>query len=198
MKNKKSRVVILTGPIASGKSIVRDLFNQLDVPSIDADKIVHLAYSDQTSGMYQAVVQKYGLDILDDNLHISRSKLKDLMCSGKDLKELQQLTSPHILEELLKWTSEQNNKYVLWEVPLYSREWYPDAHVVVVYVHEQRQQDFFKTRDSGNLKVLDIIKQNQKSTQQYIDLADDVINNDSTRDNLHKQVVRIHNKLMEL
>ena len=196
MKTYTPKIVILTGPIASGKSTVRELFNSLNVPNIDADKIVHAAYTNKESTIYKNVVLNFGFDILDENSNISRTKLKSKINTDDDLKLLESLVSPSVLDEFRTWTSIQNTPYILWEVPLYTKAWFNACFVVVVHVSQKRQYTLFEQRGNSTKDTFDLIKQSQRSTEQYLEMADAIIDNNGDLQSLREQVINLHNLLL--
>ena len=67
-------VIGLTGNIATGKSIVLRMLQELGATVIDADKLVHALMRHGTP-VYQAIVNEFGSHILDESNQISRTKL---------------------------------------------------------------------------------------------------------------------------
>ena len=59
-------VIGLTGNIATGKSLVLRMLQELGATVIDADKLVHQLMK-QGSPVYQAIVEEFGKFVLDEN-----------------------------------------------------------------------------------------------------------------------------------
>jgi len=72
------RRVALTGGIATGKSHVRQQFEKLGVPTIDADVLARDAVAPGTAGL-AAVVERFGPDILAPNGTLDRRKLASIV-----------------------------------------------------------------------------------------------------------------------
>ena len=68
------RRIALTGGIATGKSYVRSRFEDLGVPTVDADVLARNAVARGTSGL-SAVVDRFGRDVLDPHGALNRKKL---------------------------------------------------------------------------------------------------------------------------
>lgn len=87
-------VIGLTGNIATGKSIVRQMLEHLGAYTIDADILAHLAIRKGAPG-YQPVVDTFGKFILDKSGEIDRARLGCLVFRNPDaLKELEKIIHP--------------------------------------------------------------------------------------------------------
>ena len=83
-------VIGLTGGIATGKTLVSETLRNLGATIINADLVGHEAYLPHTE-TWQAVVDAFGTDILDDEGQIVRPKLGAIVFS--DPSKLEQLNS---------------------------------------------------------------------------------------------------------
>jgi len=95
-------VIGLTGNIATGKSLVMRMLQELGATTIDADKLVHQLMR-KGGAVYQVIVQEFGKFILDENGEISRAKLGKIVFSDPEaLTRLEALTHPSVRQEILK------------------------------------------------------------------------------------------------
>ncbi len=95
-------VIGLTGNIATGKSLVLRMLQELGATTIDADKLVHQLMR-QGGSVYQAIVEEFGKFILDDNGQINRARLGKIVFSNPDgMAQLEALTHPGVIEEVKK------------------------------------------------------------------------------------------------
>ena len=95
-------VIGLTGNIATGKSLVLRMLQELGATTIDADKLAHQLMR-QGGSVYQAIVEEFGKFILDDNGQISRTRLGKIVFSNPDgMAQLEALTHPGVIEEVKK------------------------------------------------------------------------------------------------
>ena len=83
-------VIGLTGGIATGKTLVSETLRDLGATIINADLVGHEAYLPHTE-TWQAVVDAFGTDILDEEDQIVRPKLGAIVFS--DPSKLEQLNS---------------------------------------------------------------------------------------------------------
>jgi len=83
-----TRIIGITGNIATGKSVVRNMLANLGVLGMDADVIAHrVIYPD--GGAYQPVITAFGEDILNADGTVSRPRLGQIVF--QDPHKLQQL-----------------------------------------------------------------------------------------------------------
>ncbi|HVT43975.1 MAG TPA: dephospho-CoA kinase [Thermoanaerobaculia bacterium] len=90
----------LTGGLASGKSTVADTLAGLGCFVVDADEVVSDLYRRGASG-YEALVRKYGKEILDQQGEIDRERLS-LLALADDIhaSELNRLIHPLVAEKI--------------------------------------------------------------------------------------------------
>lgn len=96
-----SRLIIgLTGNIATGKSVVRQMLSNFGALGIDADVIAHRALYTQGS-VYNDVVAAFGQAILQPDGQISRSYLAKVVFNNpEELRRLEQLVHPAVTREI--------------------------------------------------------------------------------------------------
>lgn len=95
-------VIGLTGNIATGKSLVMRMLQELGATPIDADKLVHQLMR-RGEAVYTAIVEEFGKFILDDDGEISRVKLGKIVFSDPTaLARLEALTHPGVIDEVMR------------------------------------------------------------------------------------------------
>lgn len=93
-------VIGLTGNIATGKSLVLRMLQELGATPIDADKLVHQLMR-QGGPAYQAIVEEFGKFVLDEKGEISRARLGNIVFNDPDgLAKLEALTHPSVVQEI--------------------------------------------------------------------------------------------------
>ena len=105
----------LTGNIATGKSIVMRMLQELGATPIDADKLVHQLM--QKGGpVYQAIVEEFGKYVLDEKGQISRPRLGKIVFSQPNaLARLEALTHPSVIKEVKRLVAEVKSPVVVIE-----------------------------------------------------------------------------------
>lgn len=111
MSNQPGKFVIgLTGNIATGKSVVRRMFEHLGAYTIDADALTHRTYAKGAPG-YQQVIDKFGKWLVNKDGEIDRSKLGSLVFNDKDaMLQLEAIVHPFVrqaVEILMKRAHQQ-------------------------------------------------------------------------------------------
>jgi dephospho-CoA kinase len=102
----------LTGAIASGKSVVGEMFVALGAHLVQADRIAH-SLMQPGEAVYNEVVHHFGRDILNPDGSVNRSKLAELAfganpASGKParVEELNRIVHPAVLRSQEEWMDE--------------------------------------------------------------------------------------------
>ena len=89
-------VIGLTGNIATGKSVVRRMFEHLGAYTIDADALTHRTYARGAPG-YQAVIEKFGKWLVNKDGEIDRSKLGNLVFNDSEaMSQLEAIVHPFV------------------------------------------------------------------------------------------------------
>ncbi len=94
-------VIGLTGNIATGKSLVLRMLQELGAAAIDADKLAHEA---MTPGgpAYQAIVEEFGKFVLDGHGQINRDRLGRIAFAVPEaMARLEAITHPAVRQEIL-------------------------------------------------------------------------------------------------
>jgi dephospho-CoA kinase len=101
----------LTGGIASGKSVVGEMFSALGAHVIQADAIAHQLMQ-PGQPVYEEVVRRFGQAILHPDGAINRPKLAELAfgtsveTGGSRIKELNQIVHPAVIKRQEEWMDE--------------------------------------------------------------------------------------------
>ena len=95
-------VIGLTGNIATGKSLVVRMLQELGATVVDADKLVHQLMR-QGGPVHQAIVDEFGKFVLDGDGQINRGRLGKIVFSMPEgLTRLEEITHPAVRREVLQ------------------------------------------------------------------------------------------------
>lgn len=95
-------VIGLTGNIATGKSLVLRMLQELGATAIDADKLVHELMMPGTS-VYQAIIEEFGKFVVTDSGQIHRRRLGRIAFAIPEaLAKLESITHPGVRQEILR------------------------------------------------------------------------------------------------
>ena len=191
-------IVGLTGGIGSGKSVVGNFFTELGIDVIDADH-VSKNILDENKSAKKLFVEHFGDKFIDKNNNINRALLRDEIFKDENKKEaLESIIHPLVREEIFNFIKNSQSIYKIVMVPLIyetnSQDFYDK--ILVVECSEENQINRASKRDNKtNDDIMNIIK-NQATSEQRKSIADEVINNDSSLNELKNQVIKIHQKFL--
>src|SRR5690625_298609 len=101
-------IIGLTGSIATGKSTVSSLIENLNVPIIDADKIAREVVKPGRKA-YHNIIKEFGPNILQNDQMLNRQKLGEIIFQNQKKRELlNKIVHPDVREEMQK----QRDHYV--------------------------------------------------------------------------------------
>lgn len=193
-------VVGVSGGIGSGKTTVTDMFKGLGIDVIDADVIAREVV-EPGSPAVQKIVDKFGGDIIEQNGHLNRTKLREIIFSQPELKIwLNALLHPLIREQMAVQTQQAKSPYCILSVPLLVENNLNNSvdRVLIVDVSEQTQLDRTLKRDQVDQQQIQAIMNSQASRAQRLAVADDVIDNNGEQKELIEQVHKLHANYLEI
>ena len=120
------RVLLVTGGIGSGKSVIVRLFNTLGVPSYDCDASAKLLY-DRDPQLLADVVALSGSGVLSPDGRLDRAALAGRIFADPALRAaVEERVHPAVIRDFLRWKAERTadvvviESAILLEKPLYS------------------------------------------------------------------------------
>ena len=191
-------IIGLTGGIGSGKSIVGKYFNELGIDIIDADDIAKNILDDNTKAK-QLFLECFGDEFLDQDNKINRDLLRTKIFIDIEKKnKLESIIHPIVLEEITEFISKSDSIYSIIIVPLIfetnSQDFYDK--IIVIDCDEDLQIERASQRDDKSEQDIINIMKNQASREERNSIADDIILNDSTLENLKGNILKLHRKLL--
>ena len=190
----------LTGGIGSGKSTVKDCFDQLGVPTIDADEISH-RITTPGQAAFNEVVALFGKECLDEAGNLNRQRLRELIFSVPALKKkLEAIIHPRVRDDIRTFTDRVDYPYCVICIPLLLETGGQSAmdRVLVVDAPENVQVERVARRDNAKEDQTRSIIMAQISRSERLRCAHDIIVNDGSINELKIQVGKLHNKYIEL
>lgn len=185
------RIIGLTGGIGSGKSIVSDyLATKYDVPILDADDYAKEAVSTD-SPILEKIKQRYGNQILHSDGTLNRSRLGEIIFNQPTEKKwLEQQIHPDVRQKIETALSQLEASCVVVVIPLLFEAKMTDlvTETWVVYCSPQQQLERVMKRDQLSEKDARSRIDSQLSLEEKVALADVVIDNSGTVNELYQQV----------
>ena len=193
MKQQAPKVVGLTGGLGSGKSTARSVWEELGVPSADADTVAREIHQDSNHPAMAELALAFPFAITPDG-RLSRGTLRTLFATDPDANTLlKSILAPHVLAHLQRWTAEQDAPYVVWESALLIEEKIKVDQLVVVDASVQQQRARVQSRNPDwTLAHIDGVLSMQLGREARLTRANDTIHNDGDLAALRAQVLALH------
>ena len=191
-------IIGLTGGIGSGKSVVGNFFTELGIDVIDAD-LISRNILDTNKKARKLFVKSFGNEFIDKKGNVNREQLRTTIFDDKEKKmSLESIIHPLVREEIINFTKQSKSIYKIVMVPLIyetqSSNFY--EKIIVIDCDEQEQIERASKRDGKSKEnILSIIK-TQASRNERNSIADFIILNDSSIEDLRLKVIQVHQKLL--
>jgi len=190
------RVIGLTGGIGCGKSLAAQYFAELGALVIDADQLARAAIERGSDG-FDEVVALFGDSILKDG-NIDRRTLGDLIFRDPAAKkQLENIIHPFVRREFeAAVASLKGDQVLVYEIPLLVETNAHERFDVVITVESEMENRIARLRGRGmHISEIEGRVAAQATREQRIEVADFLIKNDGSEDELLRQVENIWDSL---
>jgi len=190
------RVIALTGGIGCGKSHAAQYFAELGALVIDADQLARAAIERGSDG-FDEVVALFGDSVLKDG-NIDRRALGELIFKDPTAKaKLENIIHPFVRREFEEAVASLKGDQVLvYEIPLLVETKAHERFDVVITVESEMENRIARLRGRGmHISEIEGRIAAQASREQRIEVADFLIENDGSEDDLLRQVENIWDSL---
>lgn len=191
----------VTGGIGSGKSTVCRFFEELGIPVYDADSRAKYLMQHEHY-LIDQIKRKFGEDIYDDG-KLNRKLLAERVFNDRPkLELLNSLVHPAVFRDNERWNEAQkakNQPYIIKEAALLieSGSYKGLDKLIVVTAPLNVRVTRITGRDNSSAEEVMARVQNQLPEEEKLKLANYVIHNEDGMEGLKKQVLEIHQKLIE-
>ncbi|WP_026676551.1 dephospho-CoA kinase [Fictibacillus gelatini] len=187
-------IIGLTGGIASGKSTVSNIFKSYGIPVVDADVIARQVVE---KGMpaYNEIVASFGKEILDENGDIHRKKLGSIVFHDDEKRMLlNSIVHPAVRQEMRRQADQflaEGYETVVLDIPLLfeSKLTHMVDVTLLIYVDEEVQYERLMARDQMTFEEAKARITSQIPLKEKRQLADAVIENNGTLEQLKEKVI---------
>jgi len=190
------RVIALTGGIGCGKSLAAEYFADLGAIVIDADQLARAAIERGSAGFDQ-VVSIFGDSILK-NGDIDRRALGELVFKEPSLKvKLENVIHPWVRQEFEEAVASlKADETLVYEIPLLFETGGQDRFDIVVTVESSMENRVSRLRARGlHISEIEARIAAQATREQRESVADFLIENDGSEDELLREVENIWDEL---
>jgi dephospho-CoA kinase len=195
IRGKDNRLLLgVTGGIASGKTVVANMLEEMGAPIIDFDMISRQVVEPGKQA-WKEIIDYFGKQILFEDDTLDRKKLSDIVFNDMvKRKKLESFIHPQIGVEFTKQVNEISasdpNAIIQVVVPLLIElnMGYIFHKLLLIYVPEETQIERLTLRDGISKENAANIISSQLPIDEKVGYADFVINNDKSLDETRKQV----------
>ena len=196
--NNRPFRVALTGGIASGKSVVANMFADLGVPVIDTDVIAREVVQFGEPALDE-IRKRFGDEVMDAQGNLDRAAMRKLVFANKESRlDLEAILHPRIGAETRRQAVAAGGDYQIIVVPLLTDSallTFVDR-VLIIDCDENTQIERLLTRDAETVGQARRILAAQASREARLAIADDVISNDRSLKTTRRQVLNLHKRYL--
>lgn len=191
-----TRIIGLTGGIASGKSTVSNLLRQAGMPIVDADQITRQVQRPGSTAL-DKLAAAFGNQIIQPDGNLDRAQLgKRVFADAAARQELNQIMQPLIRDAIwqaVDTLKKQNIPNVILDLPLlYEQHYDEDCDlVVVVTVSSDTELHRLMARNHYSAAEARARIAAQMPLSEKVARADVVIDNDASLEQTRRQVAQL-------
>ena len=194
----------VTGGIATGKTTVANMLEDLGAPIIDFDVLARRVVAPEKPA-WKDIVAYFGQEILLEDRTVDRKKLSGIVFKNAEKrKKLEDFVHPRTgdeyVEEVSRITATDSNAIIQAVIPLLFEANMQDMYekILLVYAPRETQIERLVLRDKISEEEAARILDAQLPIDEKVGFADFVINNDKGLDETRKQVEDLWKKLKKI
>ena len=195
LRGKDNRLLLgVTGGIATGKTVVSEMLEEMGAPIIDFDIIARQVVEPGKPALEEIVVY-FGEQVLQEDGNLDRKKISDIVFRDiEKRKKLEGFTHPRISEEFIRQVNEITNSdpdaIIQVAVPLLIELnlQYRFHKILVVYAPREMQIERLMKRDGITREAAANMLKAQLPIDKKVEYADFVIHNEGSLEETRKQV----------
>lgn len=193
-------VVGLTGGIGSGKTAASDYLASKGITVVDADLASRVIVSPGQAAL-AAIETRFGNGVIAADGTLDRRALRDIVFADDAARrDLEAITHPAIGAEIMRQLQSSTSPYTVLVSPLLleTSQHQLTNRVLLVDVPETVQVQRTQARDEVPASQVEAIIAAQMSRAEKQQKADDIVVNDGTLEDLHRQLDQLHTHYLEM
>ena len=193
-------IIGLTGGIGSGKSAAANFFQNEGVTVIDADDLAREAIEINTPG-YKSIVDYFGSRIIGANGLIDRASLrKEVFDDDEKKKVLESIIHPLVRDLMAERITMAQSSYSIVMVPLIfeTNSMSNYNRILVIDCDPSLQLERATARDNNSKDQIQKIIDTQCSREERLSIANDVIPNNDSLNDLKTRSLIMHKFYLDL
>lgn len=200
-QNSESIILGVTGGIGSGKSTVSSILKELGAVVIDADVISREVVEPGKMALVE-LTQEFGKDILDDWGQLNRKELAARVFNDVNkLRILNSIVHKYVIQKIQQNVEEQllkQTKIIVIDAPIPIKNGFLDLCDEVWTVFAQMEIRVERIMNRNGMTYEEAVSRikSQVSDEEYLSIANKVINNDDDVTTLRQEVESQFKKLL--
>jgi dephospho-CoA kinase len=205
LRGNDNRLLLgVTGSIATGKTTVAAMLEELGARTIDFD-ILSRVVVEPGKPAWNDIVAYFGEQVLNEDKTLDRDKLREIVFKNlEEKKKLEGFLHPRIGEEFIrlveKYAGEDPDAIIQAVVPLLIEvNMHPLFHnILMVYASEEEQKRRLMARDNCTEEMAMNMIRSQLSVDEKKGYCDLIVDNSGTQENTRKQVKKLWKTLKKI
>ncbi|MBO67170.1 MAG: dephospho-CoA kinase [Acidiferrobacteraceae bacterium] len=192
--------IALTGGIGSGKSSATKYFRNLGITVLDADEFSHELTSKGTSTV-QLLAKTFGDQVLALDGSLNRTVMRKLAFQNHSNRaKLESILHPKIRKKMKAAAKSVNSRYCVHAIPLLieTNQTKDFDRVLVIETPLSLRKERIAKRSNIQQSQIDQIIETQASDNERRSIADDLVVNDGTIEELYQKIDVLHHKYLML
>ena len=197
----RMKVIGITGGIGSGKSSAVQIVKELGAKVIDADLLSKELFLKESSGL-QEIVNNFGQEVINDAFELDREKLGDIVFNNTvKLKQLEQITHKYIISAIVQEVDRERQKgcceMIALEASLPVEHGFKDVVDEIWVISSNSEERIKRVMHRNSYSREDVLKRmnSQPEEKAYLKIADRVIENNGTFQELKEKIIKLVNGL---
>ena len=205
LRGSDNRLLLgVTGSIATGKTTVAGMLEELGARTIDFDVLSRVVVEPDKPA-WQDIVAFFGEQVLADDRSLDRTKLRKIVFQDLEKKKkLESFQHPRIFEEFIKkveqYTSEDPDVIIQAVVPLLIEVNMQSLfhNVLMVYASEEEQKKRLMKRDGSTEEMAMNMIRSQLSVEEKKGYCDLIVDNSGSLEETRNQVQKLWKNLKKI